>query len=282
MKTFKQLNETTSGSLMIVDGLNLGFRFLHSKARDFAEDYMRTVESLKKSYKCDKVIIAGDWGSSTYRKELYPEYKANRAEKFKDQTEQEKEDFEAFFAEMQVIYDRYAAENKYPCIRFKGVEADDIASYICKRRKHYGIEQIWNISSDRDWLLNLAEGVSQFSYVTRKEFTIDNWSEYYEHSIEDYISIKCLMGDSGDNVPGVPGIGPKKAAALVEQYGTTYDIIAAMPISSKYKYIANLNKFGAEALMRNYALMDLVTFCEDALGEENVKQLNKILEGYLG
>jgi DNA polymerase-1 len=89
------------------------------------------------------------------------------------------------------------------------------------------------------------------------------------------------MGDSGDNVPGVPLVGPKKAQQLVEEYGSTYDIISALPISSKYKYIANLNTFGAEALMLNYQLMDLVTFCEDAIGTENIKQLDKILEDYL-
>jgi DNA polymerase-1 len=89
------------------------------------------------------------------------------------------------------------------------------------------------------------------------------------------------MGDSGDNVPGVPGIGPKKAANLVAEYGTAYDIIAALPISSKYKYIANLNSFGAEKLMLNYQLMDLVTFSRDAVGTENCKQIDKILQDYL-
>ncbi len=282
MKSFKEMNATDSSSLMIVDSLNLAFRYKHSKAVDFAEDYMRTVASLKKSYKCDKLIIAGDLGSSTYRKNLLPEYKANRKEKFVDQTPEEKEEFEAFFAEVKGILDRYENEATYPVVRFTGVEADDIAAYIVSKRKQFQLSQIWLISSDRDWNLLIDEGVSQFSYVTRKEFTADNWGEHYDFDRDSYISIKCLMGDSGDNVPGVPGIGPKKAAGLVEQYGTTYDIIAAMPISSKYKYIANLNEFGAEALMRNYALMDLVTFCEDALGTENVKQLNKILEEYLG
>ena len=281
MKTFKQLNETAPKSLMIVDSLNLGFRYMHSKSRDFSEDYMRTVESLRKSYKCDKVIIAGDWGSSSYRKALSPIYKQNRKDKFADQTEEEKEDFEAFFAEMQIVYNRYEEEGKYPVARFQGVEADDIASYVCSNRKKYGIEQIWLISSDRDWLLNLAEGVSQFSYVTRKEFTIDNWSEYYEHSIEEYISIKVLQGDSGDNVLGVPGIGPKKALQLVKEYGSAYDIMASLPISSRYKYIQSLNEFGAEGLMLNYKLMDLVTYCEEAIGEENCRNLDSTLEGYL-
>lgn len=281
MKTFSEMNELDPNNLMVLDSLNLGFRWMHSRSANFAEDYIRTVESLRKSYKCGKVIIVGDWGSSSYRKNLLPSYKANRKEKFANQTDQEKADFEAFFAEMQVIYDRYKDEAKYPCIRFQNVEADDLASYIVsKYKKQYN--KIWLISSDRDWLLNLADNVSQFSYVTRKEFTLENWGEHYDFDHDSYISIKCLMGDAGDNVPGVPGIGPKKAETLVAQYGSTYDIIVALPISSKYVYINNLNKFGAEALMLNYQLMDLVTFCEEAIGPDNCKVLDKILDEYLG
>lgn len=280
-KTFNQITESEPRSLMIVDSLNLAFRYKHSKAVDFAEDYMRTVASLKKSYKCDKLIIAGDWGSSSYRKELYPEYKQNRKDKYENQTEEEAAEFEAFFNEVGQILERFRSEGVYPVARFKGVEADDIAAYIVSKRKQFELSQIWLISSDRDWNLLVDEGVSQFSYVTRKEFTVENWHEHYEFDRDSYISIKCLMGDSGDNVPGVPGVGPKKAASLVAEYGSTYDIIASLPISSKYKYISNLNEFGAEALMRNYQLMDLVTFCEDAIGPDNIKELNKTLEEYL-
>lgn len=280
-KTFKQMNTSVDNSLMIVDSLNLAFRYKHSGAQDFCTDYMRTVESFKKSYKTPKLIIAGDMGSSSYRKNLYPDYKQNRKDKFADQTEAEKEAFEEFFAEVQIILSKYETEGVYPVARFQGVEADDIAAYIVSKRKKYALEHIWLISSDRDWNLLIDEGVSQFSYVTRKEFTVDNWSDHYEFSRDDYISIKCLMGDSGDNVPGVPGVGPKKAASLVSEYGSTYDIIAALPIASKYKYIANLNAFGSDALMLNYKLMDLVTFCEDALGADNCKSLDTILDNYL-
>jgi 5'-3' exonuclease len=280
-KTFKQMNTAESRSLMIVDSLNLAFRYKHSRAVDFCDDYMRTVDSLKRSYKCDKLIIAGDMGSSSYRKALYPEYKQNRKDKYENQTESEKAEFEAFFAEVQQILEQYANNAVYPVIRFPGVEADDIAAYIVSKRKHLELSQIWLMSSDRDWNLLVDSGVSQFSYVTRKEFTVDNWSEHYEFSRDEYISIKCLMGDSGDNVPGVPGIGPKKAAGLVAEYGTAYDIIAALPISSKYKYIANLNEFGADNLILNYRLMDLVTFSEDAVGVENCKQIDSILKDYL-
>ena len=52
--------------------------------------------------------------------------------------------------------------------------------------------------------------VSRFSTVTRKETTVDNWDEHYDFPMEDYI-YKCLVGDKGDNVPGVQGVGPKRA-----------------------------------------------------------------------
>ena len=279
-KTFTEINSTDPKSLMILDSLNLAFRYKHSGAVNFVEDYMRTVDSLKKSYKTTKLIIAGDMGSSSYRKALYPEYKQNRKDKYANQSEAEKAEAEAFFAEVQAILSKYETNAVYPVARFSGVEADDIAAYIVSKRKKYSIQQIWLISSDRDWNLLVDEGVSQFSYVTRKEFTVDNWNDHYEFSREKYISIKCLMGDSGDNIQGVAGIGPKRAMELVEKYGSTYDIIANLPIASKYKYIAALNDFGADNLMLNYALMDLVSYSEEAIGVENCKTLDIMLESY--
>lgn len=280
-KTFNQITETSEGSLMIVDSLNLAFRYKHAKAVDFCEDYMRTVDSLKKSYKCDKLIIAGDMGSSSYRKAIYPLYKQNRKDKYAEQSEQEAAEFEAFFKEVQGVLAAYEESGVYPVIRFQGVEADDIAAYIVSKRKQHNLNQIWLISSDKDWDLLVDEGVSRFSYVTRKEITEENWNDHYDFSKEDYISIKCLMGDSGDNVPGVPGVGPKRAVDLVKAYGTTYDIIASLPIASKYKYITALNEFGADNLMLNYKLMDLVEFCEEALGQENTTKIDRVLKDYL-
>lgn len=241
---------------------------------------MRTVDSLKKSYKAAKVVLCGDMGSSSYRKNLSPIYKQNRKDKFADQTLEEKEAFELFFQEVKEILEKYDTEGQYPVLRFQGVEADDIAAYLVRKwKKHYNI---WLMSSDRDWNLLVDNQVSQFSYVTRKEFTKTNWLEHYPHSIEEYISIKVLQGDAGDNVLGVPGIGPKKALALVQQYGSAYDIIDALPITSKYKYIQALNEFGAENLLLNYKLMDLVTHCEEAIGEENCKMIDTKMLAYLG
>jgi len=278
-KTFEKLTEQQN-TLLIVDSLNLAFRYKHTGATDFAEDYLRTVLSLQKSYKASHVIIAGDQGSSSYRKAIYPEYKQNRKDKFAEQTDAEKAAFELFFEDFTKTLEHIQENTEFPVIKFQGVEADDIAAYIVGKKSKLPINDIWLVSSDKDWDLLVQPGVSRFSYVTRKETTIENWRTHYDFEQEDYISIKCLTGDSGDNVAGVPGIGPKRAIGLVNDYGSTYDIIASIPISGRYKYIEALNQC-KDQLELNYKLMDLVTFSEDAIGLENCKQIDNLLELYL-
>lgn len=277
--TFKQA-AATNNTLLVVDALNLAFRYKHSGATDFGTDYIRTVDSLKKSYKASHVIIACDQGSSAYRKALSPEYKQNRKDKQEQQTDAEKAAFELFFEDFQATIKQIEDTTNYPVLRFQGVEADDIAAYIVSQKSKLSTDDIWLISSDRDWDLLVQPGVSRFSYVTRKEVTIDNWNDHYDFEPEDYISIKCLTGDTGDNVFGVPGIGPKRAQSLVSEYGSTYDIIASIPIAGKYKYIQELNKC-KDLLMLNYQLMDLVTHCEEAIGADNLQTINETLELYL-
>ena len=152
----------------------------------------------------------------------------------------------------------------YPVFRFKGVEADDIAAYLVKYRDKFNFGEIWLISSDRDWDLLIQENVGRFSYVTRKEVTLDNWSDHYEVSPEEYISLKCLTGDKGDNVPGITGIGPKRAKDLIIAYGDAMNIYDSIPLPSKYKHIQELNARG-EQILQNYELMDLMSYCDDAV-----------------
>jgi 5'-3' exonuclease len=277
--TFKKATESNN-TLLVVDALNLAFRYKHSGATDFATDYIRTVDSLKKSYKASHVIITCDQGSSSYRKALSPEYKQNRKDKQEQQTDAERAAFELFFEDFLATIATIETTTSYPVLKFQGVEADDIAAYIVSQKSKLSTDDIWLISSDRDWDLLVQPGVSRFSYVTRKEVTLDNWNDHYEFNPEDYISIKCLTGDSGDNVAGVPGIGPKRAVSLVAEYGSTYDIIASIPLPGKYKYIQELNKC-KDTLMLNYQLMDLVTHCREAIGDDNLKSIDQTLELYL-
>ncbi len=273
--TFSDLGSPAqNGNLLIVDGLNIAFRWKHQGVLDFKYDYIRTVESLAKSYNAGQIIVLAD-GGSFYRKEIFPEYKANRKEKYADQTEQEAKEFEMFMAEFSNTLT--LLKEKYPVFQFKGVEADDIAAYIVKE---FDYDDCWLISSDKDWDLLISDKVSRFSTVTRKETTVHNWDEHYDFEIPDYITFKCLTGDKGDNVPGIPGIGPKRAVQLMQQYGDVFDIYGACPIDGKYKYIQNLNE-NAEQLLMNVELMDLLTYCDEAIGKENTEVINTTLERVL-
>jgi len=260
-------------NVLVVDALNLAFRWKPYKVKKgekpakvtaFASEFVKTVESLARSYKCGKIVIAADQGGSLYRREIFPDYKGNRKELYKDDTAEEKEVTRQFFDEYERAIE--ACDGRFELLRFPGVEADDIAAYIVTNRVRYGIEQIWLISSDRDWDLLVDENVSRFSTVTRKEQTVLTWDNPVPR--EDYLTYKCLIGDKGDNVPGVDGVGPKRAASIIAEYGSVFDIADALPLSGKYKYIAALNSFKDQLLM-NVELMDLPTYCAEAIGESN-------------
>ena len=276
--TFSSLgNPIQNGNLLIVDSLNIAFRWKHQGVTDFKYDYVRTVESLAKSYNAGNIIIAADGGSS-YRKDILPSYKANRKEKYAEQTPQEEKEFAMFMAEFSNTLT--LLKEKYPVFQFKGVEADDIAAYISMNLDKYGLDECWMVSSDKDWDLLINDRVSRFSTVTRKETTVHNWDEHYDFEIPDYITFKCLCGDKGDNVPGIPGIGPKRAVQLMEQYGDVFDIYNACPIEGKYKFIQSLNE-NAEQLLMNVELMDLLTYSEQAIGEQNIEVINSTLKRHL-
>ena len=270
--TFNEMMATNENSILLVDGLNLAFRYRDYD--EFSNDYLRTVRSLAKSYRSGRVIIAADHGSSSFRKEIYPEYKANRKERYEQQTEEEREKFQRFFNNWEETL--LILEQEFPVLRFQGVEADDIAGYIVKNKAKFGIEQIWLASSDKDWDLLVGEGVSRFSYVTRKEVTVDNWSEHYDCQMHEYVDLKILMGDSGDNIKGIEGVGPKRALQLIQEYGSVFDIIESMPVPGKQKFIQALNA-NKDRLELNMKLVDILTYCEEAIGSENIEKIEECL-----
>lgn len=257
-----------NGNLLIVDGLNLAFRWKHQRKEFYKQEYVQTVVSLAKSYDCGDIVVLGD-GGSDYRKAIDPEYKANRKERYKDQTEEERLEFEQFLAEFQKTMEALT-DKGFLTIKYNGVEADDIAAVICLAREEIGLGNIWLVSSDKDWDLLVNENISRFSTVTRKETTMGNWDEHYDFDPEYYLTFKCLTGDKGDNVPGVSGIGPKRASGIIQDYGDVFDIMSSLPIDSKYKFMQNLNEFGMDKLSTNIELMDLsYSPDEQVLGRRN-------------
>ncbi len=271
------IKEKDARSVLLVDGLNLAFRWKHSGAKEFVQEYTNTVRSLANSYSCGKIIIAADMGSSTWRKNVFPDYKANRAEMRAEQTEKEKQDFTEFIEEFERCLLDMEHIEQWPVLRYQGVEADDIAAYICKYRLNLGIESIWLISTDRDWDLLLTPTVHRFSYINRKETTIDNWNDRYDFAPEEYITFKCLTGDKGDNVPGIAGIGPVRATSIMNDYGSVFDIYDSIPIEGKAKFIQNLNA-NADQLLTNVELMDLLTYCDEVLEGHTEDLTSKVTE----
>jgi len=278
-KTFTSLGaKAPKDRVLVIDALNLGFRWKHQGKTDFREDYMRTVESFATSYNCGTIIITADKGSSTYRKEVYPEYKSNRKVKYEKQTEEERQSFADFIKEFDATL--RLMDKKWLVLQYQGVEADDLAAYIVRNLDDYNVSHMWLVSSDRDWDLLISEKVSRFSYINRKETTFENWQDTHNYSIEDYITIKCLMGDSGDGISGIPQIGPKRAEQLAEQYGSAFDIYDTLPIDSKYKYIQSLNESG-DVLLRNYEIMDLLAYCDEAIGAANTNDIDNLLSSHI-
>ena len=265
--------QTNASNLLVVDALNFAFRFKHKKQTNFGPDFLRAITSFATSFEANNVVICADKGGSTYRKGIAPDYKGNRAAKYKEQSAEEAAEFQKFLEDFDDAMELCA--QRYPLVRFQGVEADDTMTYITLHAKH--AEHIHILSTDRDLDQLITDKVTRFSYVTRKVVTLDNFFETYGCDPEEYISVKVLQGDSGDNVPGVALVGPKRASGIVRQYGTAFDIHASLPLPGKQQFIKNINEFGDQILV-NYELMDLPAYCEDAIGEENLGVLQTIMD----
>ncbi|MEQ1951215.1 DNA polymerase I [Mesorhizobium sp. CN2-181] len=147
-----------------------------------------------------------DYSSKTFRNELYPEYKANRSAPPED-----------LIPQFGLI--RHATRAfDLPCIEMEGFEADDlIATYARLACEAGGDTTI--VSSDKDLMQLVGETVSMYDPMKDKEIKIPEVVEKWGVPPEKMIDLQALTGDSIDNVPGVPGIGPKTAAQLLEQFG---------------------------------------------------------------
>lgn len=256
---FEDLVDLDCKNLMLVDSLNMAFRW-KKQGVGWHTSLCSTISSLAGSYAAMDTIVLGD-GGSVYRKGLFPEYKGNRNKG--DQTAEEKQEWTDFFGEYELALAHTIST--YPIMKFKGVEADDLIAYLCaKLRKRY--KHIWIISSDRDLDLLVNEDVSRFSLFSKKEFTINTFEEHYGYPLDKHLDVKILNGDSGDNISGIPGVGPKRAVTILNKYGpTAWDVMDSIPLPGSAKYIQELNKF--EGFELNYELMDLETYCEQAIRE---------------
>lgn len=264
--------EQNKNNLVIVDTMNLSFRYKHRGDTDFAADIAKTIHSLGRSYGARKIVCLNDYKGSAYRKHIHPLYKSDRKLKYKDQSEEEKQASAAFFDAFKKAWT--LIEKTFPSCKLEGVEADDVACYLVEEFEDgEDFDHIWLISTDQDWDELLSTRCSRFSYTTRKEYTIDN---FYDHhgcdTTEEFTAMKAIRGDLGDSVYGVDGIGVKRAYNLVRQYGSALDIAAILPLEGNQLFIKNLNE-SEEKLILNTELVDLRSYYIEAISFPNPENL---------
>lgn len=272
----KGFKMTKENNLIIVDLMTLAHRYKHRKQFVFASDALKTIMSIAKSYSAKDVIIVSDYGKSAYRRDLYPEYKQDREARYADQSPEEKKYTEMFFAELANTRELLAECSNF--IQLKGVEADDIATYIVQKVADK-YDNVWLISTDSDWDQNLSENVHRFSTRTRKEYTLKNF--YDEHGVDtpnEWTMLKALQGGH-DNIKGVEDIGPKRGYALIRGKQSIFELIDTLPIPGKQKFVQRLNE-SEDRLVLNDSLVNLREYCATAIAFPSVENLS-IIDNFL-
>ena len=260
-------------NLLIIDANNLSYRWLQRpNYANFGPDFIRTIQSLSKSYEAARTIVCFDFGKSYYRMDMHEEYKGTRK---KPQDEDEIKKYEEFFAVLNDLPEQLDEE----VLKFRGVEADDILAWITQNISDR-YEHTWVVSSDRDLYQLVDHNVSIFNIFGRREVTMESLRDDFNVSPSEYMLSRIIEGDKSDNILGIEGIGPKRAQTLAREHKTLDALLEALPIKGKSKYIQNLNA-GKDVLIRNEKLINLKKYCKEAitagkLGEEPIEQLSNL------
>ncbi|MDH4413834.1 MAG: DNA polymerase I [Rhizobium sp.] len=159
------------------------------------------------------LAVIFDYSSTTFRKEIYPLYKANRSAPPED-----------LIPQFGLIRHATRAFN-LPCIETEGFEADDIIATYARQAEAVGAD-VTIVSSDKDLMQLVTANVHMYDAMKDKQIGIPDVIEKWGVAPEKMIDLQALTGDSTDNVPGIPGIGPKTAAQLLEEFGDLETLLA--------------------------------------------------------
>ncbi len=207
-------------------------------------------------HNADLLAVIFDAGRFTFRNDIYPEYKAHRPEPPEDLRPQ-----------FSIIREAVRAFD-LPCIEMPGFEADDlIATYA-----RHAVEQDYEVlivSSDKDLMQLIEPGVSMLDPMKSKRIGPDECFEKFGVQPEKVVDVQSLAGDSSDNVPGVPGIGIKIAAQLINEYGDLDSLLAQADGIKQTKRRENLIAFADQARISR----DLVRLRRDVEVETPLEEL---------
>ncbi len=247
-----------SGEILLIDGYSLAFRAFFALPESISRaDGMptnalyglaaMTIKVIEEE-KPSRVIVAWDPPGKTFRDELYPEYKAGRRET--------PEGFRAQSPHFRPLMEAFGAVN----VEKEGFEADDVIGTLAKMASGAG-QRVTILTGDRDALQLVDEHVS----VLATGRGVTDTTRYDPAKVEERYGVppgmmpdlRGMIGDSSDNLPGVPGIGEKTAAQLMEKYGSLEEILAHADEQTP-KRRQNLTEFAETALMcRDLSVIDV-------------------------
>src|SRR5688500_17315292 len=180
------------------------------------------------------LAVVLDASESTFRNKMYDQYKANRPPPPPELVPQ-----------FPLIRDATRAFS-IPCIEEDGLEADDIIACYAKA----ALEQGWQVtivSSDKDLMQLIEPGLDMLDTMRDRRIGTDQVVEKFAVPPARLGDVLALMGDSVDNVPGVPGIGPKTASKLIQEFGDLESVLAAAPDMKPSKMRENLIEHAEKA-----------------------------------
>ena len=234
-----------SESLYVIDTFSLVFQVFHAiptmtspsgQPTNAAFGFTRDLLTILKSKQPDYLVCAMDLPGPGVRDDIYPEYKANRSEMPEDLQPQ-----------IPVIVEIIEAFG-IPVVSLEGWEADDILATLARRAEAEQIETSI-VTGDKD-ARQLVSPLIRL-YNVRKDTYMDEAAVLADWGVrpDQVIDFQALVGDAVDNVPGVPLVGPKKASALLNQFGTLEDVLAHADEAPGKKLRENLKTYADQARM---------------------------------
>ncbi|MBS3812167.1 MAG: DNA polymerase I [Halanaerobiales bacterium] len=235
--------------LYLLDGHSLAHRafyalpLLTNEAGEYTNSVFGFVRMLFKiidEEQPDHLAVAFDLKGPTFRHKEYKDYKAGR-----------KKTPEELVPQISLIKNVLKSLN-IPIVEKKGYEADDVIGTIAKEAAGKDIN-VKIVTGDRDALQLIDDRINVI--YTRKgitdiiEYNIEKVKEQYELVPHQLIDMKGLMGDSSDNIPGVPGIGEKTATKLLKEYNNMENVLNNIDNISGKKRKENLRKYSKQAEM---------------------------------
>ncbi len=182
------------------------------------------------------LAVVYDAKGPTFRHKLYPEYKANRPPLDP-----------ALKTQLPLVRQVVTALN-LPAVEVEGYEADDLMATLAARARGAGFKVVL-VSGDKDLLQLLGPGVSMWDTMKGVRLGPKEVAAKLGVAPEQVVDFMALTGDTSDNVPGVPGVGPKTAAKLIGQYGGLNQLLDAAPEMKKSKMRQNLIEHRDKALL---------------------------------